>query len=210
MRTLPSVRRSATSRPRKPVGNFAKKDFHSKSATPRARVSAANMANAAPSRFANCPARPIVPPTSSSSEAARLARAPLGPPMIQSPGRPEFLFSCPCCECRRWVLAGLKLRNRNFREKVRLDFVNLKNINACEDRQEKVIEKTILRVLRARTFLHSLGHSLSICFVLASYNVCSTPKADIRFQHNIRRDGPKAAVSSCSIYGVTSLGRLSA
>ena len=36
------------------------------------------------------------------------------------------------------------------------------------------------------------GHSLPICFVLASYNVSSTPKADIRFQRNIRRDGPDA------------------
>ena len=38
------------------------------------------------------------------------------------------------------------------------------------------------------------GHSLPICFVLASYNVSSTPKADIRFQRNIRRewDGPAA------------------
>ena len=35
-----------------------------------------------------------------------------------------------------------------------------------------------------------MGHSLPICFVLASYNVCSTPKADIRFQRNIRRGGP--------------------
>jgi hypothetical protein len=35
-----------------------------------------------------------------------------------------------------------------------------------------------------------VGQSLPIGFVLASYNVCSTPKADIRFQRNIRRDGP--------------------
>ena len=38
--------------------------------------------------------------------------------------------------------------------------------------------------------MSALGHSLPICFGLASYNVCSAPKADIRFQRNIRRDGP--------------------
>ena len=42
--------------------------------------------------------------------------------------------------------------------------------------------------------MSELGHSLPICFVLASYNVCSTPKADIRFQRNIRRDGPQAGM----------------
>ena len=37
---------TAQSSPREPAGNFAKTDFHSKSATPRVRVSAANMVNA--------------------------------------------------------------------------------------------------------------------------------------------------------------------
>ena len=47
--------------------------------------------------------------------------------------------------------------------------------------------------------MSQMGHSLSICFVLASYNVCSTPKADIRFQHNIRRDGPIPEVGGYAI-----------
>jgi hypothetical protein len=41
------------------------------------------------------------------------------------------------------------------------------------------------------------GHSLPISFVLASYNVCSTPKADIRFQRNIRRDGANQRHRKC-------------
>jgi hypothetical protein len=35
-----------------------------------------------------------------------------------------------------------------------------------------------------------MGHSLPICFVSASRDVRSTPKADIRFRGNICRDGP--------------------
>jgi hypothetical protein len=41
----------------------------------------------------------------------------------------------------------------------------LKNANAYEDCREKTIEKTILRVPRARTFLHSLGQTHHICDV---------------------------------------------
>jgi hypothetical protein len=36
----------------------------------------------------------------------------------------------------------------------------------------------------------ALGHSLPMRLVSASYDVRSTPKADIRFQRSICRDGP--------------------
>jgi hypothetical protein len=38
--------------------------------------------------------------------------------------------------------------------------------------------------------MSALGHSLPTRLVSASYDVRSTPKADIRFQPNICRDGP--------------------
>ncbi len=40
---------------------------------------------------------------------------------------------------------------------------------------------TRLQTYRCAALSDVMGHSLPICFVLASYNVCSTPKADIRF-----------------------------
>ena len=42
----------------------------------------------------------------------------------------------------------------------------------------------------------ALGHSLLMRLVPASHDVRSTPKADIRFQRNICRDGPIS--DSCS------------
>ena len=57
-----------------------------------------------------------------------------------------------------WLCGNSDFRSacRNFR----FDFSNLKNNIASDYRREKTIEKTILRVPRARTFLHSLGHEL--------------------------------------------------
>jgi hypothetical protein len=42
--------------------------------------------------------------------------------------------------------------------------------------------------------MSALGHSLPIRLVSASRDVRSSPKADIRFQRNICRDGPIADI----------------
>jgi hypothetical protein len=46
-----------------------------------------------------------------------------------------------------------------------------------------------------------MGHSLPIRLVLVSHNVGNAPKADVKFQRNIRRDGPLATEVQCGKSG---------